>query len=148
MSGAETVVVTQADREAVQAFHRAMAEKLFADIASGKPPTFGDDAGHDGDTIHQAFARHRLATQADALAVMREAEAVIQAFSRILGPVYMTLAQQECIDEPLPREAVILSFMGSGASDNVTVGEVEDASNNARTTLANLRAAIARREGE
>lgn len=58
------VEVTQADREAVQAFHRAMAEKLFADIASGEPPSFGDDAGHDGDTIHQAFARHRTAAEA------------------------------------------------------------------------------------
>ena len=58
------VEVTQADREAVKAFHRAMAKKLFADIASGEPPTFGDDAGHDGDTIHQAFARHRTAAEA------------------------------------------------------------------------------------
>jgi hypothetical protein len=53
MSGAETVVVTQADREAAERW--------------GTGPVY--NMQH----LAEAFARHRIATQADALAVMREA---------------------------------------------------------------------------
>jgi len=51
--------VTQADRDAVQAFHRIMADRLMSDIASGRP-TMGEDQG-DAGTLVQAFAAHRLA---------------------------------------------------------------------------------------
>ncbi len=51
--------VTQADRDAVQAFHRTMAARLMSDIASERP-TLGKDEG-DAGTLVQAFARHRLA---------------------------------------------------------------------------------------
>lgn len=46
---------------------------------------------------------------------------------RCLLPVQMVLAQAECVDDPLPDSAVVLSFMGSGASDQVTAGEVRQA---------------------
>jgi hypothetical protein len=46
---------------------------------------------------------------------------------RCLMPVMMMMAQAECIDEPLPDDAVVLSFMGSGASDQVTAGEIRAA---------------------
>jgi hypothetical protein len=69
-------------------------------------------------------------------AELAEARAAIRALCRVLGPVNMTLAERECIDEPLPREDVIFSFMGSGASDHVTVGEFEDAMKLARQALA------------
>lgn len=50
--------VTQADRDAVQAFHRTMAARLMSDIASDRPK-LGEDEG-DAGTLVQAFARHRL----------------------------------------------------------------------------------------
>ncbi len=53
--------VTQADREAVQAFHREMGARLMRAI---RDPDAAQDLGNDeGDAspIHQAFARHRLA---------------------------------------------------------------------------------------
>lgn len=49
--------VTQADRDAVQAFHRVTAARLFDDIKNDTR-TLGDDLGDDGDLV-QAFARHR-----------------------------------------------------------------------------------------
>jgi len=42
---------------------------------------------------------------------------------RALLPINMTLAERELVDDPLPDPAVLFSFMGSGASDHVTVGE-------------------------
>lgn len=52
--------VIQADRDAVQAFHRTMLDRLMADVKS-KRPKLGEDEG-DAGTLVQAFARHRLAT--------------------------------------------------------------------------------------
>ncbi len=51
--------VTQADRDAVQAFHRTMLDRLMSDVKSQRPK-LGDDEG-DAGTLVQAFARHRLA---------------------------------------------------------------------------------------
>jgi len=53
--------VTQADRDAVQSFHRIMAARLMADLKSPDRPKLGEDQG-DAGTLVQAFARHRLAT--------------------------------------------------------------------------------------
>lgn len=54
------VAVTQADRDAVQAFHRKMLDRLMSDVKSQRPK-LGDDEG-DAGTLVQAFARHRLAS--------------------------------------------------------------------------------------
>lgn len=107
------VEVTQADRDAVQAFHRVMAEKLFADIASDEPPTFGDDSGHDGDAIHQAFADHREAAlttaQAEAEA-LKQRIAVLEKVIREVGrkawcnPDSLTCQEIEALVVPLLSE--------------------------------------------
>ena len=99
MSDRELVEVTQADWDAVQAFHRDMVDKLLADIASGAPSTFGDDAGHDGDAIHQAFARHRIASEAEVKA-LREANA--DAFNHGYLIAISTMLHQH--DEPVVAE--------------------------------------------
>lgn len=59
----------------------------------------------------------------------REAELVgaISAYHRLLFPISMSLAEREMIDEPLSDDAVLFSFMGSGASDHTTVGEFRKA---------------------
>lgn len=88
-----------------------------------------------------ARAWNTRATEASTAARIAALEGAVTALCRVLGPVGMTLAERECIDEPLPREAVILSFMGSGASDQVTVGEYEDA-------MREARAAFTATEGE
>lgn len=62
--------VTQADRDAVQAFHRAMFDRLNQDLKSDTP-TLGEDMG-DAGTLVQAFARHRLASTQPAPAFPRE----------------------------------------------------------------------------
>jgi hypothetical protein len=61
--------------------------------------------------------------------------------SRVLLPINMILAQAECVDEPLADDAVLLSFMGSGASDHVTAGEY-------RVAAAKLNAAISKALGQ
>ena len=64
--------VTQADRDAVQAFHRVTAARLFDDIKNDAR-TLGEDLGDEGDLV-QAFARHRteaLTTQAAEITALR-----------------------------------------------------------------------------
>lgn len=46
---------------------------------------------------------------------------------RCLLPVWMTLAEQEMVGERVPDDARVLSFMGSGASDFVTAGDIRAA---------------------
>jgi hypothetical protein len=58
--------------------------------------------------------------------------------SRCLLPVHMSMAQHELVDEPLPDSAVVLHFMGSGASDQVTAGEVRMALAAANAVLRRL----------
>jgi hypothetical protein len=48
---------------------------------------------------------------------------------RCLLPLHMAFAQAEMVGEPIPDDAVVLHFMGSGASDQVTAGEVRAALN-------------------
>jgi hypothetical protein len=72
MSGAETVVVTQADREAA-----ARAGLDMARLNERDAEALRQGGAWDEWALVQAFARHRLATQADALAVMREAEGAL-----------------------------------------------------------------------
>jgi hypothetical protein len=57
----DLVPVIQADRDAVQAFHREMARRLMSDVCEGT--SLLGKSGGDNDVIHQAFARHRLAAQ-------------------------------------------------------------------------------------
>lgn len=67
----ELLPVTQADRDAVQAFHRIMAQRIMSDIASERPK-LGEDEG-DAGTLVQAFARHRLAHSSHGVEELREA---------------------------------------------------------------------------
>lgn len=69
-------------------------------------------------------AAARIEAQSREIEGLREA---IDKLSRCLVPVTMGLAQAECVDEPIPDACVVLSFMGSGASDAVTAGEVREA---------------------
>jgi hypothetical protein len=62
--------VTQADRDAVTAFHNKQAARIIA----------GDRTlGKNRDCIEQAFARHRQSAQADALAVIEQAVGALEA---------------------------------------------------------------------
>lgn len=70
-----------------------------------------------------------------ALARIEALEAAVEKLLRCLMPVTMGLAQAECVDEPLADGSVVLSFMGSGASDQVTAGEVRAAIDAARAAL-------------
>jgi hypothetical protein len=47
----------------------------------------------------------------------------LRAFYRSLNPIWMTIAERELVDDPIPPDAFLFTFMGSGASDNSTVGE-------------------------
>ena len=57
-----SVAVVQADREAVQAFHKEMVRRFMLDLKHPDRPKLGEDEG-DAGTLVQAFARHRLAAQ-------------------------------------------------------------------------------------
>jgi len=49
---------------------------------------------------------------------------------RCLLPIEMGFAEAECIDEVISDDAVVMSFMGSGASDQVTAGMIRQALKN------------------
>lgn len=85
MSGA--VAVTQADREAVTAFHNAQLQRIF----------MGDRTlGENRDAIEQAFARHRHAAEA---ASKQQIAELVEALAKALP--YVTQAWLATGD-PLP----------------------------------------------
>lgn len=51
----------------------------------------------------------------------------LKEMKRVLFPIFMSLAERDLIEDPVPDDAVLFSFMGSGASDYVTVGEYRKA---------------------
>ena len=55
---------------------------------------------------------------------------------RIFMPTIMSLAEIELVDEPVKDDAVLFSFMGSGASDFVTVGEFRKALNSISAAIS------------
>ena len=63
---------------------------------------------------------------------MREA---LAGSHRLFLPIFMHLAEADLAGEPIKDEAVLFSFMGSGASDHVTVGEFRKALDAARAAL-------------
>jgi hypothetical protein len=77
MTEQEQVQVTQADRDAVDAFHAAQLKRIFA----------GDKTlGENRDAIEQAFARHRITATAEALEAMREAREALREYACHGGP--------------------------------------------------------------
>jgi hypothetical protein len=120
MSGAETVAVTRK--------HEGVACDCIAEWQSSKsgfaPHGSFTEAGK---VIAHFEAEVTRATQADALAVMREAEGA------------MAELIQQCCD--CERELTESYYGVTFTGESLPLC-------NARTTLANLRAAIARREGE
>lgn len=87
------------------------------------------------DALTEAFAAHRLSTTADLTRQLAEVREALAAINRVLLPIDMQFAQAECIDEPIPDEAVVLHFMGSGASDQVTAGEYRASKDAIRRSL-------------
>jgi hypothetical protein len=57
----------------------------------------------------------------------REAEAAIAALTRLMLPTVMALAEGELVGEPAKDDDMVFHFMGSGASDMVTVGQFRNA---------------------
>jgi hypothetical protein len=58
---------------------------------------------------------------------------------RVLLPIEMQLAQAQLCRDAVADDAVLFSFMGSGASDHVTVGEFRRASAACDAALASAR---------
>ena len=54
---------------------------------------------------------------------------------RLFLPIDMQIAQAEMVEQPVDQNAVLFCFMGSGASDYVTVGEYLAATASARTLI-------------
>lgn len=79
MTTAPKVEVTGADREAATDFRKSAIERLIA----GDPGGWKDTPD---DYLVQAFARHRIASAADNLALMREAERVLNLARGSLQP--------------------------------------------------------------
>ncbi len=76
--------VTQADRDAVQAFHRVTAARLFDDIKNDTR-TLGDDLGDDGDLV-QAFARHRTQATTTQAAEITALTAEVERLRKLTNP--------------------------------------------------------------
>jgi len=115
--GAETVVVTQADSEAAADFRWLWNRDLATET-----------------DLAEAFARHRIATQADALAVMREAEG---ALGHVCDALEGEIAEYEGLDE-----VGLVNWLGEEMGRRIIAARMR--LETARTTLANLRAVIAR----
>jgi hypothetical protein len=49
------------------------------------------------------------------------------ALHRCLLPLQMEMAYRDLAGDPIPDEAVVLAFMGGGASDEVTAGDIRRA---------------------
>lgn len=74
------------------------------------------------------FASDRVFRLLDAYdAISRDALNVIGKLTRLLLPTQMMLAEFELLGEPVAGDKTLFSFMGSGASDMVTVGEFREA---------------------
>jgi hypothetical protein len=123
MSGAETVVVTRK--------HEGVACDCIAEWQSSKsgfaPHGSFTEAGK---VIAHFEAEVTRATQADALAVMREAEAVLAPFAR---------AEHIVASVEMGRIRCVLTYP-EGARATFCLADLK----RAQATLANLRAAIAR----
>jgi hypothetical protein len=65
-----------------------------------------------------------------------EAIVAIKGLARLMLPVQMSLAEAELVGEPAGDDAVVLHFMGSGASDQVTAGQLRQAMTAANLFLA------------
>jgi hypothetical protein len=75
-------------------------------------------------------------TEKPTMSDMNKLREALEKMSRCLLPVTMGLAEAELIGEPPADDAVVLSFMGSGASDRVTVKDINDAFASAREALS------------
>lgn len=60
-------------------------------------------------------------------AAIRNLVAEREGLRRCLLPVQMTLLERDLSGDPVPDNDVVLSFMGAGASDQVTAGEIRAA---------------------
>lgn len=78
--------------------------------------------------------------RAGKLCAADELVGAISKLGRVLLPIDLGLAQAELVGEPVPDSAVVLHFMGSGASDQVTAGEYRAAIAAATTAVARTRA--------
>lgn len=77
------VPVTQADHDAVQAYHRAMFDKLMTAAKDKKAGArMGEDEG-DAGTLVQAFARHRLSALAEAQERIAALEEALGVFAQL-----------------------------------------------------------------
>jgi len=58
---------------------------------------------------------------------VEELQQQIAAFKRFTLPLFMSLAEREIAGDPVPDDAILFSFMGSGASDQTTVAHFKKA---------------------
>jgi len=72
---------------------------------------------------------------------LNEMRETLHQLLRIFLPIDMQMGQIEMAGEPAPDDAILFSFMGSGASDHVTVGEYRKARSFALAALRELGAA-------
>lgn len=98
----------------------------------------------EGDSGAIEFVSANTLTRKQALiesqqATINELVEAMHGLRRIMLPMHMTMAEAECVDEPIPDDAVFLSFMGSGASDQVTAGEFRRANDAAGNALSKLK---------
>ena len=74
----------------------------------------------------------------------RDAAKVIQRFKRLLLPVYMGISENAMVGEPVPDEARIFNFMGSGGSDFTFMAEFRSLMGDERTALEEYEKEAAR----
>lgn len=79
-ANAPSPVVTQADRDAVHAYHRLVYAKIWHDIKRGTNKL--DPKGGDTDDLVQAFARHREAEQERCAHMLNQKAASLEVLGR------------------------------------------------------------------
>ena len=85
--------------------------------------------------LTRAMCAHRISSCADKDDEIAAFKQRVAELLRLFLPVEMSLAEMEMVAEKAQDEAVILSFMGSGASDSVTYGEYRRVTDAAKALL-------------
>lgn len=130
---------TAMSEELKEQLHKLLARKRAADTNLDSAHVSAEERQIAASEYRRAALDLQVAAVNNLPALLARIEALekaLEKLDRILLPIVMTLAQRELVNNPVPDDAIILHFMGSGASDQVTAGEFREARAAARAILS------------
>jgi len=118
-------------------------------MKTGEEGKLFDDNGTElrGKVIDMPDLLQRLKTMSGSTTAQTALE-VIERFRRLLLPVYMGVSETAMMGEPIPDEARVFTFAGSGASDFTYMAEFRALMGDERVIVAQAEADLARLESK